>query len=437
VSPSVTTVITGAGLTLSANVVGSADQGVTWSVVEASGCGSVTSDGVYSAPPVVPSPAFCHVLAKSHADPSKSGSAALTISAGAVGAVGVWENVTPPEVHLNGDYNPDGNFGVMDVLADPARKSDLYAFICYQGVWRSTDYGLHWQKMSTGTEGTVLDTGRPWGPAIDPNPARDTATPPALYAPNGWSGHEGVFKSTDGGVNWLNYHLTPGPANDAPDDVYNMDIDPYDSSHLLAGFHEKPGVAESSDGGVTWNLVATQGGGSIYPFFIDMGNADETRRTWIAESQIDFGGATIWRTTDSGKTWTVPSTSFNHLHGGVQIFQAGAGVIYAPGAGGMFKSTDRGVTWKNVYQGNPTGVVGTPNFLYASTAQGWPQKPGDGNPALMVSPRSSGETWQPVAAPDAMFDGWKRASVTFDGAHSVVVAGSWRAGIWRYVEPSP
>ena len=43
----------------------------------------------------------------------------------------------------------------------------------------------------------------------------------------------------------------------------------------------------------------------------------------------------------------------------------------------------------------------------------------------------------PMTAPDAMFDGWKRASVTFDGTHYVIVAGSWHAGIWRYVEPSP
>jgi hypothetical protein len=87
--------------------------------------------------------------------------------------------------------------------------------------------------------------------------------------------------------------------------------------------------------------------------------------------------------------------------------------------------------------GNPTGVVSTAKFLYAATAEGWHPKPGDGNPALIVSARSSGQTWQPVTAPDAMFDGWKRASVTFDGAHSLVVAGSWRAGTWRYVEPSP
>jgi hypothetical protein len=368
---------------------------------------------------------------------ASGGSAMASGGAASVGEIGVWENVTPAGVHLNGDYNADGNFGVQDVLADPARKSDLYVFICYQGVWRSTDYGLHWQRVSTGTNGDILDTGRPWGPAIDPNPARDAATPPTLYTPNGWSGHGGVFKSTDGGVNWTNYHLTPGPANDAPDDLYDMDVDPYDSNHLIAGFHERPGVAESTDGGASWKLIATQGGGSIYPFFIDTGTAEETRRTWFAQSQVDFGTATLWRTTDSGTSWTTPTGSFSHLHGGVQIFRASDGTIYAPGLGGMHKSVDHGVTWKNLYQGNPTGVVGTPNFLYGSQAAGWPEKPGDANPALMIAPRSADETWMPMTAPAAMFDGWKRASVTFDGTHYVIVAGSWRAGIWRYVEPSP
>jgi hypothetical protein len=35
-----------------------------------------------------------------------------------------------------------------------------------------------------------------------------------------------------------------------------------------------------------------------------------------------------------------------------------------------------------------------------------------------------------------MIKGTKRAAVSFDGKHYVIVSGNWcAAGIWRYVEP--
>lgn len=47
-------------VTFSATVTGAADTTVTWSIEEASGCGSITPSGVYTAPPT---PATCHVVA--------------------------------------------------------------------------------------------------------------------------------------------------------------------------------------------------------------------------------------------------------------------------------------------------------------------------------------------------------------------------------------
>ncbi len=115
---------------------------------------------------------------------------------GSGGKVGVWENVTPATVSLD-QKTPGGgdNYGVQDVLADPVRPSDLYAFICYQGVWRSTDFGMTWKQVNAGA-----DWGKPWGTAIDPNLAREPATAPALYA--GVSNAIGFLKSLDFGVTW-------------------------------------------------------------------------------------------------------------------------------------------------------------------------------------------------------------------------------------------
>jgi hypothetical protein len=52
---------------------------VTWSVVESSGCGTISGDGTYVAPPAAP--ATCHVHAVSGASPTLTADAVVTVSA--------------------------------------------------------------------------------------------------------------------------------------------------------------------------------------------------------------------------------------------------------------------------------------------------------------------------------------------------------------------
>jgi hypothetical protein len=44
-----------------------------------------------------------------------------------------------------------------------------------------------------------------------------------------------------------------------------------------------------------------------------------------------------------------------------------------------------------------------------------------------------GDTWSTWAL--TMTNGPKRAAVTSDGTHNIIVGGNWNAGLWRYVEP--
>jgi hypothetical protein len=88
VSPSTPSVVAGATVTFSAVVRGSGNTKVTWAVQEATGCGTVTAAGVYTAPAVA---ATCHVVATSRADGSRSGMATVTVTAPAT---------TPPTVSI-------------------------------------------------------------------------------------------------------------------------------------------------------------------------------------------------------------------------------------------------------------------------------------------------------------------------------------------------
>ncbi|MFY3746375.1 hypothetical protein ACOQFB_20875 [Anaeromyxobacter sp. Red801] len=78
VSPASTTVAAGGTVAFTATVSNATDPSVTWTVREASGCGTVSAGGVYTAPGAA---ATCHVVAASVADPAATAEAAITVSA--------------------------------------------------------------------------------------------------------------------------------------------------------------------------------------------------------------------------------------------------------------------------------------------------------------------------------------------------------------------
>jgi photosystem II stability/assembly factor-like uncharacterized protein len=329
------------------------------------------------------------------------------------GPFGVWHDVTPPGLVFGTEND---HFGAQDILADPVRPGDFYAFICFEGVWKSTDYGLHWEKVSA--EGSPMDQGKPWGEAIDPNPSRDPSTPPTMYGTAG-NGPAGIFKSVDGGVTWTSAYEPP---NGYASDPYMVDIDPEDSQHLLVTFHNDNHIAESKDGGATWIGRGSVAGSSssAYIFFV-------TSTTWLLVSQrTDVSGT--YRTDDSGATWSKVS-DVEHSHGGSQLHVGANGLVYLPGETGIVRSTDFGKTWTQVANLTDNSVVQTKKFLYAMNG-GYDQL------NLLRSPVDDGATWSSYGDPPAeMYKGTKRVAVATDGKHAVMVSGNWDAGIWRYVEP--
>ena len=99
VSPATATVLVGQQQRFVAFVAGTTITGVTWHLVGAacgsSACGTLTPDGVYTAPATLPSPAQVTVAATSVADPSKSGFAVVTV------ALPVAVSVSPASVQVN------------------------------------------------------------------------------------------------------------------------------------------------------------------------------------------------------------------------------------------------------------------------------------------------------------------------------------------------
>jgi photosystem II stability/assembly factor-like uncharacterized protein len=207
----------------------------------------------------------------------------------------------------------------------------------------------------------------------------------------------GVFKSTNGGTNWL-------PVSDAVPSlsVGDIAIDPGDPSKIYLGTGESnaagdsyagTGVYRSTDAGATWQFLGLPNSRHIGKIAIDPTNSS---RIFVAAVGTLFGHNTdrgIYRTTDSGTTWervlfvsdstgaidvainpTTPTIVY------AAMWERIRNPIYRDVGGltsGIWKSTDGGDTWNRLSGGLPapsqtTGRIGlaiapsSPSTVYAS-----------------------------------------------------------------------
>jgi photosystem II stability/assembly factor-like uncharacterized protein len=339
----------------------------------------------------------------------------------------------------------------MSLVADPAVPNVLYGFLTDGAdtafhVVKSEDYGATWSVISR----TEMK-GDPWGATIDPNQARDPGTSPVLYTPAGY-GTRGLFKSTDGGVNWTQmFSSMTGNGLAAvsnglwPPDVYSVVALPDSVDHILVSYHFNgdkgwndvgdTGIGESKDGGKTWEAhIPPPGmGQSQYLTIVDLD-------TWLTISQGTDGKAGMWRTTTAGRVGGKPDPSawtnvdkLEHLHGCYTSLVT-ADAVYVPGYEGIRVSHNQGQTWDWAYQaglgGYMSSVVATKTFLYGDFLLG---------PKLVRSPVGDGKTWAPYGETPMGMAGMLGpgaqtiVSIT-DGSKWYIINFNNDGGVWRYIE---
>ncbi|MBI3405537.1 MAG: DUF4091 domain-containing protein, partial [Acidobacteria bacterium] len=156
---------TGSSLTFTATVTGSANTAVNWSVNGIAGgnssIGTINAAGLYSSPAIVPTPNTVTITATSQADPTKSSSTTLTISAGVV------VSVTPPSVTLTN--NPQGSQLFVATVSGTANTA------------------VNWSLSGAGCAGATCGTITPGGlytaPALVPVPGTVTVTATSVADP--------------------------------------------------------------------------------------------------------------------------------------------------------------------------------------------------------------------------------------------------------------
>lgn len=344
-------------------------------------------------------------------------------------ADGEFEDITPPEVKAGiGTKRSDNQTrgGPFAIAVDPINQGTVYVGTLFQKVWKSTDCGATWTAIATGTHADEVNSGMNWTFAVDP------VEPNTIYTNSGY-GSNGLFKSTDGGVNWIDIWSQKSQPELAKAFTYNfanvIAIDPSDHEHLLLTFHEAclgphPAtcIAESEDAGASWHLIdgepSWNGNEGQVIFFLN------DSKTWLWGSQSNG----FWRSEDRGEKWEqIKGMNTSHLQGS-QLVRTTTGAFYVAGAEGIWTSPDgKASTWKLVQDTGPIfgGLVSDGTTMFGSTCYF-----GDYcNPRYLRSPESDGQHWTQMMSPELSQGG----TFGYDRAHKLLYSSNLAAGLWRIV----
>jgi len=244
----------------------------------------------------------------------------------------------------------------VDFAVPESNVSVIYAAVGPSGLWKTEDAGLNWAP-SFHKEGTV-SVGAVAVSQSHPDivwVGTGEATARNSVAPG-----DGVYKSEDAGQTWKAMGLAEtrfisriviDPAN--PDLVYVA------AQGHLWGPNEERGVYRTIDGGKTWKKVLyVNPETGACDLAIDPSNAKilyagmwEHRR-WPYFFRSGGPGSGVYRTTDGGESWTamsdgLPMGPYGRI--GVGASRSNPGVVYAlveAKDGGLFRSEDKGRTWR-------------------------------------------------------------------------------------------
>jgi photosystem II stability/assembly factor-like uncharacterized protein len=253
---------------------------------------------------------------------------------------------------------------VVDAAVDPTTPNSLYVATSTNGVWHSADAGKTftsvWPKDVTHAMGAV---------AITPDGTLFAGTGEAN--PGGGSityGGDGVYRSTDGGVTWQKVGLSGAGT------IGRIVVDPQDPDRIwvaVTGNLFVPGATRglylSTDGGDTWNRSLeppndTTGAADVA---VDPEHPDHVIATmWDhirhPDARVYTGaGSGIWQSRDGGATWQrlgeaegLQAASPDTGRIGVAFAPSDSDRVYAIYANdetgafeNFFDSTDNGRSW--------------------------------------------------------------------------------------------
>ena len=261
----------------------------------------------------------------------------------------------------------------------PTQPNLFYMAQVNGGVWKSDDYGRTWNPIfdtqPTQSIGAI---------AVSPSDPRIlyVASGEGLARPDVSIG-DGIYKSTDAGKTWTHLGLRTGQQ------VPELAVDPRDPNRVFAAVLGHPygpsddrGIYRSTDGGLNWTRVLYKnpntGGCDIA---LDPSNPDivyaclwQIRQgPWEDRNQYDGTDGGLFKSTDGGNTWrqltnglpkdlvqthiAIAPSDPRRIYVIVSTTEPGD---YASGSGlGVFRSDDAGESWRRITEdGRPAYRIG-------------------------------------------------------------------------------
>ena len=220
---------------------------------------------------------------------------------------GSWISVGPSPIDAGGGSFYSGR--VSALASDPIHSGTIYLGAAQGGVWKSTNSGTSWSPL---TDNQVsLATG---SIAVDSSGNVYVGTGEGNLSCDSYYG-AGILKSTDGGVTWTRLGASTFGASTITKIVINAtnpNIILASTNRGVTGSSTNActfvslgsslGIYRSTDGGVNWTLQKTSLGG-IY----DMVSNPTNTQIIYAGDNLGNGSSAIFKSTDGGISWNTLS----------------------------------------------------------------------------------------------------------------------------------
>jgi photosystem II stability/assembly factor-like uncharacterized protein len=244
----------------------------------------------------------------------------------------------------NGWQQTNGPKGlqVQSTLINP--NGDIFFGGNSSGIWQYDNINDQWYSKNNGLNSSYFNY-------------LGSSDNGELYAAE-WSQ---IWKSTDNGGYW--YQIGSGF-----EDIRWLGVS---RSPLIFVATRNGGIYKSTNGGGSWQ-ASNNGLTTLNIVSVELGENDVV----IAGSE----DGRIFISTDNGANWSLSTTYQNYIYVGI----SSENKLYASSNNQLYRSTDLGVTWTEIYnQGNQRFVIDKEDNIYKSDYQGYVSISKDG-----------GDTWE-------------------------------------------
>jgi hypothetical protein len=227
-----------------------------------------------------------------------------------------------------------GGATISKVVINPTSTQTVLVASSF-GLYRSTNGGASFTQVLAQTPVTDL--------VVDPT---NTLIWYAAVGNLFGSANNGVYRSSDGGVNWVKL---AGGLPTANVGRFNIAIAASSPTTLYASVQNSStfallGLWQTTNGGTTWTQLTATGASCAFQCWYDMYVAVDPTNAAI----VYFGGLSLYRSTNSGASFTDIGATIHVDHHSFAFLPGTPTTIFAGSDGGIFRSTNSGTSWSSL-----------------------------------------------------------------------------------------